>query len=103
MKRRRQVRRRGHADMLPGMEDWAAKHKAERPKKEKVIATSFERYNGGAKVKREWGSSTITRFYVHWVSDKNDASRWEKIEGFGPTPGDRRTFAINEFLRRHAA
>jgi hypothetical protein len=67
----------------------------------RVEASSFERYNGGLRVKRQWGSSTVTRFYVHFAEDRNDASKWEKIEGYGKTPGERKTFAIQEFLRRH--
>jgi hypothetical protein len=68
--------------------------------REKVIASSFERYNGGVKTKRRWGSSTITRFYVRWESDAHNASAWEIIEGYGPTPGDRKTYAIQRFLEK---
>lgn len=65
----------------------------------KVVATSFERYNGGVRIKRLWGSSTVTRFIVHYVGD--DPSKWMKIEGYGKTPGDRKTYAMNEFRRAH--
>lgn len=58
----------------------------------KIIAKSFERYNGGVKVKRLYGSSTVTRFYVYY--EGSPASDWKIVEGFGPTPGDRRTDAI---------
>jgi len=65
----------------------------------RVEATSVERYNGGVRIKRAYGSSTVTRFLVGFAGSSADT--WEKIEGFGPTPGDRKTYAINEFLRRH--
>jgi len=63
----------------------------------KVVATSFERYNGGVRIKRLWGSSTVTRFFVHYVGD--DPAKWMKIEGYGKTPGDRKTYACNEFRK----
>lgn len=69
----------------------------------RIEASSYERYNGGARAKRMYGGSTITRFYVHFAEDRNDPSKWEKIEGYGPTPGDRKTYAINEFIRRRGA
>lgn len=68
----------------------------------RIIATSYERYNGGARTKRMYGSSTVTRFYVHFAEDARDPSKWEEIEGYGPTPGDRKTHAINEFVRRRS-
>ncbi len=60
----------------------------------KIIASSFQRYNGGVRIKRLYGSSTVTRFYVFREEDRNDASKWLVVEGFGPTPGDRKTDAI---------
>jgi len=60
----------------------------------KIIASSFQRYNGGARIKRLHGSSTVTRFYVFREEDLGDASKWLEVEGFGPTPGDRKTDAI---------
>jgi hypothetical protein len=60
----------------------------------KIVASSYERYNGGAKIKRQYGSSTVTRFYVYREEDKDDASKWLKVDGYGPTPGDRKTDAI---------
>ena len=58
----------------------------------KIIAHSFERYNGGVRVKRLHGSSTVTRFYVY--REGTDPKDWKVVEGFGPTPGDRKTDAI---------
>lgn len=63
----------------------------------KIIATSFERYNGGIKIKRLHGSSTVTKFYVHF--EGADAKDWKVIEAYGPTPGDRKTYAIEKFKR----
>ncbi len=60
----------------------------------KVVANSFERYNGGARVKRAYGSSTVTRFYVYLARDKDNPAAWHKIEGYGKTPGERKTDAI---------
>jgi len=61
----------------------------------KIVATSFERYNGGIATKRLHGSSTITRFYVRYEGD--EPGKWVVIEGKGPTPGERKTNAINSF------
>lgn len=60
----------------------------------KIHAVSFERYHGGASIKRQYGSSTITRFYVYKEEDKKSSEKWLIVEGFGPTPGDRKTDAI---------
>lgn len=60
----------------------------------KIEATSFERYNGGVRIKREYGSSTVTKFYVHFADERGDPSRWLKVEGYGKTPGERKTDAI---------
>jgi hypothetical protein len=62
----------------------------------KIVAQSYERYNGGARVKRQYGSSTVTRFFVEV---KGDPSTRMQIEGFGKTPGDRKTFAVQKFMR----
>lgn len=59
----------------------------------RIEATSFSRYNGGVAVKRAYGSSTVTRFYVNYASDRGDPSKWEEIDGYGRTPGERKTYA----------
>lgn len=46
----------------------------------KIQLTSASRYNGGIAIKRRWGSSTVTEFYV-------------QIDGDGKTPGERKTYA----------
>lgn len=92
------------------MESWLARGTTEAPGGSekaahdfgKVEATSKERYNGGARIKRMYGSSTVTRFYVHYKSDRKDPSKWMTIEGYGPTPGDRKTDAIRKFLAAQA-
>lgn len=60
----------------------------------KIKAVSYERYNGGARVKRAYGSSTVTRFYVFFEGDERDPSKWVKVEAYGATPGERKTYAI---------
>jgi len=65
----------------------------------KLFATSFERYNGGVKIKRLYGSSTVTRFYVGEEGSPPDT--WATIEAYGPTPGDRKTYAMNEYRKSH--
>jgi len=59
-----------------------------------IKAVSFERYNGGAAIKRQYGSSTVTKFYVFRAEDEKDASKYVVVKGYGPTPGDRKTDAI---------
>lgn len=39
-------------------------------------------------------SAAVTRFYVYRSEDKNDAGKWLKVEGYGKTPGERKTDAI---------
>ena len=57
----------------------------------KLFARSFERYNGGVKIKRLYGSSTVTRFYVG--AEGSDPATWVPIDGYGATPGERATYA----------
>jgi hypothetical protein len=64
----------------------------------KLFATSFERYNGGVRIKRLHGSSTVTRFYVG--EKGSNPSTWEIIEAYGPTPGDRKTYALNKYIEK---
>ena len=65
-----------------------------------IKAVSYERYNGGVKVKRLHGSSTVTYFYVYDEKDSNDPSKWLKVETKGPTPGERMSIA-KDFFRKH--
>ncbi len=65
----------------------------------KIEAISMSRYNGGAKAKRQYGSSTITVFSVGVVG--NPAS-YKDIEAGGATPGARKTAAIELFKRMNA-
>lgn len=66
----------------------------------KIVAFSKERYNGGVRVKRRFGSSTVTIFWVH--PEGAPAKDWEEIAGYGPTPRDRKTYAINKYLEMHS-
>ena len=61
-----------------------------------VKASSFERYNGGAAIKRQFGSSTVTKFYVYRVGDEKDPNKWLIVKGYGKTPGERKTYAIQQ-------
>ncbi len=61
----------------------------------KIKAESFERYYGGIAEKRKYGGQgTVTKFYVYVEGDTPVL-----IEGHGKTPGERKTFAINEYKR----
>jgi len=62
-----------------------------------IFAVSDRRYSGGAAVKRKYGSSTITKFLIG--IEGSDASSWKAIEGYGRTPGERKTYALNEYKR----
>ncbi len=64
-----------------------------------IKAVSYERYNGGVKVKRLHGSSTVTRFYVYEDKDANDPSKWLKVEAKGTGPADRKKIAIALFQK----
>jgi hypothetical protein len=59
----------------------------------KLVAKSFQRYNGGVRAKRQYGSSTITRFYVFRPEDRDDPNKWAIVETGGPSPGERATAA----------
>jgi hypothetical protein len=59
----------------------------------RLVTTSMYRHNGGIRVKRTYGSSTVTTFNVHRPEDKDDPSRWVTVDAYGPTPGDRSTDA----------
>lgn len=54
-----------------------------------IQLVSKSRYNGGINIKRQFGSSTITEFHVHINGILQD---WT-VKGYGPTPGDRKTYA----------
>lgn len=62
----------------------------------KIFAQSIERYRAHASEKRMYGGGTVTKFIVGY--EGSDASTWQTIIGYGPTPGNRKTFAINKFL-----
>lgn len=65
-----------------------------------IIAVSKSRYNGGIKVKRLHGSSTVTTFWVFDSKDEKDPSKWAEIDGYGPTPAARKVNAITKFIKR---
>lgn len=60
-------------------------------------AHSMERYNGGIKIKRIYGSSTVTKFLVRPKGEKSFGDPQAiMVEGYGPTPGERKTFAMRK-------
>ena len=67
----------------------------------KVVAVSISRYNGGAKVKRLHGSSTVTLFEVYFEEHAKDYSKHVKIEAKGANPHVRKQVAIDRFLREN--
>lgn len=68
--------------------------------KEKIKAISMYRYRGGVREKRLYGGQgTITEFWVYFGDDPTPM----KIMGHGPTPGDRKTYAIEKAKRIRAA
>lgn len=61
--------------------------------KEKIKAVSMYRYRGGAREKRLYGGQgTITEFWVYFDDEKEPL----RVMGHGPTPGDRKTYAIEK-------
>ena len=61
-----------------------------------IFAHSQSRYNGGVKIKKQYGSSTVTVFLVG--EEGSHPSTWKTISGYGKTPGERKTYAKNVFL-----
>lgn len=59
-----------------------------------IVAHSFERYRATAAQRRLYGGSTVTKFHVYHRKDQNNAGAWLTVEGFGKTPGERKTDAI---------
>lgn len=59
----------------------------------KLVTVSMYRHNGGIRVKRTYGSSTVTTFTVYRPEDRDIYSRHVTIDAYGPTPGDRSTYA----------
>lgn len=58
---------------------------------EKIRAISMYRYRGGAAEKRLYGGQgTVTEFYIYFGDEKEPV----KMMGHGPTPGQRKTDAI---------
>jgi len=60
----------------------------------KIIAISEFRYRATASERRLYGGNTVTDFIVFRKEDEGDPSKWLKIRGYGPTPGERKTDAI---------
>lgn len=59
----------------------------------KLKVSSHTRYNGGVAAKRQYGSPTMTEFFVFRPEDENNPKRWATVVVGGRTPGDRATRA----------
>lgn len=60
----------------------------------RILCVSDTRYRASAREKAQYGGSTVTVFFVHFEGDPP-----ERYTGYGPTPGERATFAKREFLK----
>jgi len=68
---------------------------AAKPKgKVAVLAVSKDRHRASASERRMYGGAAVTDFYVYRRETKNDPSKWKVVRGYGRTPGERKTFAI---------
>lgn len=64
-----------------------------------LVAWSWHRWRASAAERRAYGGPTVTRFVLRPKgADPNDSRLWRWFNGFGPTPGERRTWAINAAL-----
>lgn len=63
-------------------------------KRSKILAFSKDRYRATAAERRLYGGSTVTDFFVMRAEDRDDASKWLVVRGYGKTPGERKTDAI---------
>jgi hypothetical protein len=66
----------------------------------KIKAISFERYRATAAQRRLYGGKTVTVFLVFHPDAPDDYARAEKFDGYGLTPGERRTYAIAAARRK---
>lgn len=66
----------------------------------KVFAKSVNRYRASATERRLYGGSTVTEFIVGF--EGSEPAMWAKIMGYGPTPGERKTYAIDKYLAQNA-
>jgi len=64
-----------------------------------IKLTSAERWNGGIAIKRRYGSSTVTSFWV----EIDGTLQKDKAIGYGKTPGERKTCAKNRVLSQLAS
>jgi hypothetical protein len=60
----------------------------------KLKAISKERYRATAAQRRLYGGKTVTRFWVFRAEDRENHANWVVVDGFGPTPGERKTDAM---------
>jgi len=61
----------------------------------KLFASSQYRHRASPSEKLQYGGSTVTEFLVG--VEGSDASTWQRIQGYGRLPGNRKTDALNRF------
>lgn len=59
----------------------------------KIRLSSQQRWRATASERRLHGGKTVTEFFAIREDDENTPSRWFKVKGYGPTPGERKTYA----------
>lgn len=62
----------------------------------KLEAHSLNRYRASAAERRQYGGITTTEFIV----TRKDTGEMMTVMGYGKTPGERKTFAMNEARRK---
>lgn len=58
----------------------------------RLRAVSKDRYRASADERRRYGGDTVTEFYV----TRMDLDETRVFTGYGPTPGERKTFALKK-------
>ena len=61
----------------------------------KIFAESINRWRATVAEKQLYGGATVTEFLVG--VEGSHSSTWQKIIGYGSTPGERKTYAIKQF------
>jgi hypothetical protein len=59
----------------------------------KIRLSSQNRWRATASERRLHGGATVTEFFAIRSDDENTPSRWLRVKGYGPTPGERKTYA----------
>ncbi len=67
--------------------------------KSKLFAVSQNRYRASALERRLYGGNTVTQFLIG--VEGSDPKTWENVMGYGPTPGNRKTYALRAYVKAH--